>query len=623
MVNPPEGFRVMDQAELIPGTAPKATEPPPGFRRMSPEEQLQPPTDEQLALPEFGTIDGNNALFGSQFGDDNTGTWKIIRDAGSSLMTLNPRARVDIIEKSFPELQVQRIGDGDNAVITNPRTGGQAVVNAGGLSNQDIMPIVGQIAAFTPVAKLGAGAKTLAGVFGRTAATEAAVDFGLQTGEILQGSEQGYDPTRTAIAAGAGGTIGAVGKGITNKLAQRRMERQLFDSPEPHGAVAEWINRGDGAMSYFDEGARAMRHGMDPAAVDTVKKATTKDRQMMNTMLDIVEKIKYQGGAKYVVRPSNLVGRAVKDRLKTVDTIRKNAGNRLEEITKQLSRMSTNKVDYSPAVKSFKQGLKDMGITLEEAPSNMRLSFTGSDIEGFPELQELVTRTVKRMTSPVRSPYDVHRLKMFLYNNLDFDNKVKGMAGKTEILFKNLAKNLNDTLRDSFPQYKEVNDVYAASAEALKAFDKAAGSINWRNDFSTNQLGILMRRIGSNSVNAPAVSSAVKNAEAVASDPAFKRYGSKAFDNNVLNLQAFSDEIDSFFTDLVISPNSLKGQNRQAVDASIDTATGNFMALARRTAHKIGDAIFSTSFDDQVKVLRELIDASEKAAQATRRAKKP
>ena len=195
----------------------------------------------QLDLPEFGTVDGNTALFGSddgfvsslkaQFGDDEVGTGQLIRDAAAGLFTLNPKARVDGIEKRFPQLKVTRFDDGANAVVTNPETGANSVVNAEGLSNSDLAPILGSIVAASPAGKAVQGLSGLAKVAG--VGTGALVtDAALQGAEIAQGSKQGIDKTRLV----ASGVFGSAFQGVAGKVASKldeRSTRKLIQEAAP------------------------------------------------------------------------------------------------------------------------------------------------------------------------------------------------------------------------------------------------------------------------------------------------------------------------------------------------------------------------------------------------------
>ena len=179
-------------------------------------------------LPEFGSAPALKALFGSQFGDENTGVGSLIKDAFAQFVTFNPKARIDQIKNTFPELEVEPFGD-NNAIIRNPETGAATVLNKKGLSTADVAPFVGALGTAA-----GGGIPALGkGVFGKAAGgavTGLGTDAALQGAEIALGSEQGFDEKRAAISAGLGGVAtGAVAK-ITRSIESTQAKKLLKEA---------------------------------------------------------------------------------------------------------------------------------------------------------------------------------------------------------------------------------------------------------------------------------------------------------------------------------------------------------------------------------------------------------
>ena len=200
-----------------------------------------PPTEQELeeifsqfdsptpqSLPEFQTIEGNEVLFGSQFGDKNTGFLDILQDAGASLITFNPKARIDQIRNNMPHLEVEEFGDG-NAIIRNPENDGITVLNSENLSMADLSPFL------TSAFGGGLGAKaieksaTTAGKMMTGAGIAAGMDTALQLGEIALGSEQGFDKGRLALSAGLGGFMAPMPGIAADKLQRIRNSKFVQD----------------------------------------------------------------------------------------------------------------------------------------------------------------------------------------------------------------------------------------------------------------------------------------------------------------------------------------------------------------------------------------------------------
>lgn len=182
-------------------------------------------------VPEFGTVDGLNALFGSQFGDDNTGTMQIVKDAAAQLFTLSPKARLDGLKKRFPELEFKEFGD-NNAIIRNPSTGAINVLNGEGISNQDIAPFVGSALAFTPAGKAIQLPATVGGKVAAGALASGATDLALQKGEQLQGGEQDIDLTRAGTSAAFGGVFPAI-PATAKAISEKAGVGKLLDKATP------------------------------------------------------------------------------------------------------------------------------------------------------------------------------------------------------------------------------------------------------------------------------------------------------------------------------------------------------------------------------------------------------
>lgn len=254
-MNLPQGF-VLDE--------PKKSEPnlPQGFVLDSqPQQPAQTaPQQDFSQLPEFGSSEGLSALFGDgegvldgQLGGDTVGAGQLFRDAAAQAFTFDGNARVDGIEKRFPELQVERIGDGDNAIITNPNNGKQAIVNQKGFSPQDFQQIVGGIGAFAPAGKLVGAAKGVLGKAATAAVGSGATDAVLQGAEHIQGSDQDFNTTRTALSAGLGGALQGAGSKIAQSLE--------------NGAVKSLVSKAAPAIDELKDRATQLYNQVDQLGV--------------------------------------------------------------------------------------------------------------------------------------------------------------------------------------------------------------------------------------------------------------------------------------------------------------------------------------------------------------------
>jgi hypothetical protein len=219
-------------------TAPASSGPWDKFQSQA--QPAQPQSQDIGQLQEFGSSGGLSELFGDGEGfldgqlggDSDVGAGQLVRDAASQFFTLDPKARVDGIEKRFPELQIERIQDGKNAIVTNPQNGKRVVVNKKGLSTQDLAGIVGTA---LPAAKLAKGVGLATSIGGKALAAgtaAAATDVAIQGVEKLQGSDQDFNLARTAFSAATGGALQGVGSKIAQSV-DKRAARDLITKAAP------------------------------------------------------------------------------------------------------------------------------------------------------------------------------------------------------------------------------------------------------------------------------------------------------------------------------------------------------------------------------------------------------
>jgi len=488
-----------------------------------------------LSLPEFGTIDGNSALFGSQFGDESTGMGQMVRDGFAGLFTLNPKARIDGIKERFPELQIEPFEDGANAVITNPVTGGRAVVNAGGFSNQDVAPIIGTALAAIPAGKLAQGASTVGKAIMTGAAAEGATDLALQGGEILQGSEQGIDPSRSTIAAAAGGVGGGIIKGIDSFRTNSAALKKVLET-DPDSTVAKYTLNGAGKVVKDKKAVEAIKQGFDEGVVSTIKGASKADKSQMLKMVNIQEKGLKNPKYAAINRPSDIVGESLMKRFNTVLKSNRQAGKKLDGVAKGLR---GQKVDVAAPVDEFIADLEGMGVGFED----LKPIYQNSDIEGLAGPQAIFNRVIGRMKN-TRNPdaFDVHRMKRYLDQQVSYGKTAEGLTGRAETVLKNLRRNLDSVLDSNFDEYDKVNTVYSNTRGALDDFQSAAGSkVDLTSANASKQIGTLSRRVLSNAQSRVQVLDAMKQIQDVAVNQGGK------FDDDLLSQVVFVDDLQKSF----------------------------------------------------------------------------
>ncbi len=151
-----------------------------------------------------------------------------LKTAAGLMFASSDEAKKDIIAENFPGVKFKQDNAG-NEIITFP-DGKQAVLNKPGMSFQDVVGFLGDIAAFYGPSKLVGLGKGLASRIGIGIAAEAGTEAALQKGVQALGSEQAVNPADVALAgafAGGGELIGAGAQALARGKAQKTLAADI------------------------------------------------------------------------------------------------------------------------------------------------------------------------------------------------------------------------------------------------------------------------------------------------------------------------------------------------------------------------------------------------------------
>ncbi len=303
----------------------------------------------------------------------------------------------------------------------------------------------------------------------------------------------------------------------------------------------------------------AIKQGFDKGVVADIKQSTPQTKAKMQKMVSLMERGK--ANARFAVenRASDVAGDSLLNRFRVVRNANRKAGRELDGVAQSLK---GQRVDASPAVNEFLSDLESMGISLDD---RLRPIFKGSDIEGLAAPEAAIKRIVSRMASSdagvVPDAFELHRLKRFIDENVTFGKGGEGLSGKTEIILKNLRRNLDQTLDANFPEYNRVNTAYSETIGVIDALQDVAGKkMNLTGKNADKAAGTLMRRLMSNAQSRVPLMDSIADIEAIA-----RKHGGK-FDDDLLSQVLFVDELDAVFKP--VARTSFQGQIAQALPTS-------------------------------------------------------
>lgn len=369
-------------------------------------------------------------------------------------------------------------------------------------------------------------------------------------------------------------------------------------------------------------GKQAAWQGFDDGFIAMIKAASPKARKNMAAMLNITEKGKKNYKYSAVFRPLDVLGRSVLDRIKVVRKANTIATRSLDRVAKNLR---GEQVDASPAINDFLSSLDDMEIKFN--PQNKTISFDASDIDELAGPQQAITRIINRMSKARNDgglppdAYEVHRLKRYIDEVVDYGKSEGGLSGKTKNVLKSLRHNLDGILDDNFPEYNQINTQYAETRGTMDALQDVAGKkMDFSGANSDKALGTLSRRLLSNAgsrVNlmdalAQLDDTAIKYANATSKDivpyrKIMERTGMKMpdFDDGMIEQSMFADTLDRMFG--AHSKTSLLGDVEKGVNKGVETASQGMGAAVIEGAKWAGKKAARINDDRAIKAMRELL----------------
>lgn len=359
-----------------------------------------------------------------------------------------------------------------------------------------------------------------------------------------------------AVGLAVGTLAGSANAYMSSKAAKSEHLKNILEN-KPDSRTAKYMVDGAGKLSKDKVATQAIKQGFDEGVVSVMKGAQKQDRANMRKMVNIMISNKRNPKNAIRNRPADVIGQSVVKRYKYVENQKKLAGQAVDQAAQSLKGKA---VDYAPVVDDFIETLNDSGVTIS-TNGGVKLDFDGSDFEGMKGVQKVISRVVDRMSN-TRAPdaYDIHRLKRYIDNSVDYQRSKGGSTGQAERIVKGLRANMDQLLDRQFDAYDIANTRYAKSINALDQIDSLLG----KNGASDRTVGTLARRISSNAMSGGRVDDAIVNLDNVAGE-----LGGK-FSDDMDSLIIFSNELERRLG--TSARTSLQGQAENAIEKGFTRA---------------------------------------------------
>jgi hypothetical protein len=351
-----------------------------------------------------------------------------------------------------------------------------------------------------------------------------------------------------------------------------------------------------------NQAADAIKQGWKDGTIASIKAASDTDRQAMTKMLNIFKMGEKSEKFRATNRAADILGDTVESRIKYITGANKEAGTAINQVAN--TQLRGQKVDFDPAINSFIDDLGALGVKVElDANGVAKANLQGSDIQGDRQAQRVLNSVLERLSATnVPDAFGLHTAKRFIDTQVDYGKRslANPLTAQAERTLKTLRRNLNETLGESFPDYKAANTKYSDTISALDDLQKSAGTqINFDSPNAEKALGVAMRKLTSNYGTRANLIDALDKANQTAA-----KYGMK-IDDDVVNQLIFVNELDRMFG--AAAQTSLKGQVAEAMQTGVDIARGNVASRAFDLLAQKAENLRGVNKENAVKAMEELL----------------
>lgn len=381
-------------------------------------------------------------------------------------------------------------------------------------------------------------------------------------------------------------TLNALGEAAPEQVLKSFKKKLGDDHFEPH---------------VFNMVKSARKQGFDDSVTTMIANASPNTKRRMLKQVAIVESGKGDARTKALTRTADEAGDALLKQIEFVKGNNKQAGAQLGRVAESLK---DKKVNMLQPVDTFLSTLQEkLGVTFEK---NGKPNFKGSDIETFPESKKLVsTLALKIKQNPNPSAFDAHKFKRLIDKSVRYGKSDGKLDSDLERATKSLRKDINDSLGAEFTKYKQANKQFSDTITVLDELQDVAGrKLDFSGPHASKAVGTLLRSQTNNTKARANLLSAIEGLGLTA-----KKYGG-SFDDDILSLSIFADELDSVFGSGART--SLRGEvGKAGVDAAIDVSQMSPIGALAVGAKKVNRAVQGINEKNQLKAIKNLIRGKE------------
>lgn len=410
----------------------------------------------------------------------------------------------------------------------------------------------------------------------------------------LQGAKEG------AIGGIFGGVIGGVSGAIAGGLRGRALRKAELQDLVDNGEI------GNKKLAEFNPetlkkdpiAVEAAKQGVKDSDIAVIKTMSPADKQKAIQMLDLT--IARGNNKKILERPLDIVGKTTLAPVKVVSDTLKKASMELDTVASGLKGQTVDKLD--DVVASVNDDLSGIGATT--GPEGV--DFTGSSLEGVGSSESVINNVYKRIQN-AKDAADLHNIKRYIDNNVDYGSSSGGLGGEAESILKGWRHTIDGALDTQFPEYNRVNTVLSENIGQMNNLYQILGKKFRVNDpLSEIKAGTVAAKILSNSQNRGDVLRTLNGLQETA-----RKYGYTGSDD-VINQVLFADSLEEMFG--TNAERGLQGTTERAIEQATgvtkDLSRGNIVGAGIKAIGQNINKIRGIDDEGKIKALRALLSAS-------------
>jgi hypothetical protein len=344
----------------------------------------------------------------------------------------------------------------------------------------------------------------------------------------------------------------------------------------------------------------AIKSGMSEANVALFGGLSPTDSAAALRMMTIVKGSKKSPLFAGKNRTTDVVGKGIVERYRFLKAKNISAGRKLRQVIK---RDAQTPVVFDSAISKFQRDLNDEGITIGQTDGGIAVDYGSSALGESVEAVKLIDGIVKRLASKGgQTLQQGHFLKKYIDENSGLQKVSEGLTQNSKRIIGNLRKNVNLSLRQASPDYKDANIAFSDTIEVIGDLQKLAGkSIDLDGANSRSSLGTAFRGMLSNRQSRQAQVDLIGKMDKISG-----KYGA-TFNDSIYNQMIVASKLEDTFN--LAPANSFQGQVKSGVGGGIIDMTVDPSMAAARASAGILDKVLSRS---KGKAEQNAIDAIEK-----------